>query len=409
MKIVHLSSAPPSGGAARAGFRLHEGLRRLDRFESEWLEANDCGVTSDRKGALEKLWKGSWRKSFGRRLWKRRLNRHFPGSAVPVSSPCGWGAVDALPSRLRPDVWNLHWVAWFLEWEEMLLRMSERAPVVWTLHDLNPLRGVWHYAPEEDDVTPMQKRLETKAVELRRQALQKVPRERLTFVGPSRWMEEECRRSPVTMGFPVQRIPYGLDTKRFRPREGALLRAMFGIPESAFLIGFLADDLTDTRKGIQPLREALAEIAREKIPVHLITAGSGSVEEVALPHTQVGSISSDVLLSYFYSACDLFVCPSLQDNLPNTVLESLACGTPVVGYHTGGLPDMISRERRTGITVEPVGDAEALAAAIIELVEDRALVEEMAAASREVAERDYSLEVQARTYGELYRSLNHGN
>ena len=87
-----------------------------------------------------------------------------------------------LESLPVPDVWNLHWVSWFLDWETMLPWMAERAPIVWTLHDLNPLKGIWHYEPEASEWSPTRMRLEKKASELKRRALARIPSDRLTFL-----------------------------------------------------------------------------------------------------------------------------------------------------------------------------------------------------------------------------------
>jgi len=229
MRIYHLSSAPFSGGAARAAFRLHEGLLREPEIESIWL---DPGTGARGPGVLSldpRKSRDSILKRLHRRKWGQTVARHFATTSPPASNPIGWGGIEMLETLPVPDVWNLHWVSWFLDWETMLPWMAERAPIVWTLHDLNPLRGIWHYEPLSAERTSVRMRHEQDAIALKRRALEKIPRDRLTFVGPSRWMVEECRNSPVTQGFPVEHIPYGLDTMVFTPRDPSLLRAMFGI------------------------------------------------------------------------------------------------------------------------------------------------------------------------------------
>ena len=279
----------------------------------------------------------------------------------------GWGSFSMLEQLPRPDVWNLHWVSNFLDWEEMLPRMADVAPIVWTLHDLNPLMGIWHFEPSLEEQTDARRRLEEKAVVLKQKALRRIPKERLTFVGPSRWMVEKCRKSPVTEGFSVEHIPYSLDTDVFCPRDRSLFRRMYEIPESSIVIGFVADVLSDPRKGMKELVEAVQLLETHGQQVHLMTVGNGELPPISCPHSHLGPIHNDYLLSFFYSTCDLFVCPSLQDNLPNTVLESLACGTPVLGFDTGGLPDMV-REDYSGKLVSPVGDGNALGATMRSLL-----------------------------------------
>jgi glycosyltransferase involved in cell wall biosynthesis len=105
-----------------------------------------------------------------------------------------------------------------------------------------------------------------------------------------------------------------------------------------------------------------------------------------------------------YSAADLYVICSVQDNLPNTVLEAMACGVPVVGVHVGGIPDMV-RNDVNGLTV-PVGDAEYLSKSISLILNNANLRAEMGSASRRIATDEYSLDLQARRYAELYQSLS---
>jgi glycosyltransferase involved in cell wall biosynthesis len=298
-----------------------------------------------------------------------------------------------------PDVWNLHWVSWFLDWESMLPWMAERAPIVWTLHDLNPLRGIWHYEPLPPERTAERLRYEACAIELKRRALSHIPKDRLTFVGPSRWMVDECRKSPITEGFPVEHTPYGLDTEVFTPQDPSLLRAMFGIPKEALVIGFIADNINDPRKGLKPLLNAIQRLNSEATGIHLVTVGNGEIHCEGVAHTPLGPIFSDRLISFFYSACDLFVCPSLQDNLPNTVLESLSCGTPVVAYNLGGLPDMIGT--RSGILADPSGGSSSLRQSLFDCINNSNLSR---SSIRHDAESRYSLRNQAMKYLSLYKS-----
>jgi glycosyltransferase involved in cell wall biosynthesis len=306
-----------------------------------------------------------------------------------------------------PDVWNLHWVSWFLEWEKMLPELAKTAPIVWTLHDLNPLRGIWHYEPGSQEASQLDD-LEQRAIRFKRKALQQVPSDRLVFVGPSRWIAQQCRNSPVTAGFPVVNIPYGVDSVAFAPRDKLHLRKICDIPEDSHVVGFVADDLSDPRKGVRELIQTLKRLGTTG-RIHLLSVGRGAeaIDIEGIPHTHLGVLSSDLLLSHFYSACDLFACPSLQDNLPNTVLESMACGTPVVGFNVGGMPDMV-RPSISGVLCE-LGNIDALSHAIESLIGNTDTLAELSKNSRALVEQDYTLEIQAERYVELYLSLIAGS
>jgi glycosyltransferase involved in cell wall biosynthesis len=331
-------------------------------------------------------------------MWEK-----FRGVPTPFSNPMGWGHASAFESLPKPDVWNLHWVSHFMDWERLLPWLVEQAPVVWTLHDLNPLMGIWHYSPSDGELNPERRQIEQCAVDIKRHALSRIPKGRLTFVGPSKWMVEQCRQSPVTSGFPVVHIPYGLDTEVFTPRDKRTMRSIYGIAEDELVLGFVADQIADPRKGMAQL-EAAISLLLMSMRVRVLTVGNGHSPRFKFPHHHLGGIQSDHLLSFFYSACDLFICPSLQDNLPNTVLESLACGTPVVGYNIGGLPDMIM-PHQNGIIASPVGSPAALGAAIEAFFSQVERLADMRQKARLRAASQYALPMQSEHYMNLYSKL----
>jgi glycosyltransferase involved in cell wall biosynthesis len=116
----------------------------------------------------------------------------------------------------------------------------------------------------------------------------------------------------------------------------------------------------------------------------------------------LGHIDNDRLLSMVYSAADLYVIPSLQDNQPNTVLEAMACGTPVVGFGVGGISEMV-KPQITGL-LAAAGDVAALRSAILELLRSSDKRSAMSAACRRVVMEEYTRELQVRRYADLYRA-----
>jgi len=213
------------------------------------------------------------------------------------------------------------------------------------------------------------------------------------------------KESPLLSRFPLTVIPYGLDTDVFMPRPKKAARLQLGLPQDASIILFVAASVRVRRKGLDLLARALSQPLRGD-DVYLVSVGNGQPDlRIPVPHQHIGKINNDDLLSQVYSAADIFVCPSLQDNLPNTVLEAMACGTPVVAFDAGGIPDMV-RPEVTGL-LAPTGDAEALRAAIINLLRDPTRRAAMAAACRSTAVREYTLEVQAHRHTELYETALH--
>ena len=398
MRVYHLSSAPFSGGAARAGFRLHEGLLREPGVESLWLDASGGAHGPSVLNLPPPTKPSPLLLRLRRKKWAKITQRHFAPTTPPASNPIGWGSIEMLEKLPKPDVWNLHWVSWFLDWANLLPWMAEQAPIVWTLHDLNPLRGIWHYEPQTEERTPERLKYEAEALEIKRRALAKIPKDRLTFIGPSRWMVGECGKSPITAGFRCESIPYGLDTDVFQNRSKEKIREIFGIANSECVIGFVADSMHDPRKGMHLLLEAIELLAAQHKNLHLLAVGSGKLKTTSVRCTQVGSVANDVLLSHIYSACDVFVCPSAQDNLPNTVLEALACNVPIAGFRVGGLPDLVACELQ-GTLGRLDGGAASLAAAISSRIQSRS------SALNEQIPFSYSLESQAQSYLQLYGSF----
>jgi len=349
------------------------------------------------------------------RRWRRRRFEQYEDSrpdGLELFSQAwtidGRRVVHTLPDA---DLYNLHWVNEFIDPLPFFQEVSQ--PVVWTLHDMNPFTGGCHYnvgcrrfekqcgaCPQlgsntEDDLSRAVWRRKEKAYE----------NEDLHVVTPSRWLGKEAQESALLGRYPSHVIPYGLDTEVFRPRSAAGMRLPLGIDEAAQVVLFISQTTTNTRKGFSHVRDALAGLNSEgHSEVHLVSIGKNAPNvEGGLAHTHLGSINSDVLLSAILSMANLFVISSRQDNLPNTVLEAMACGTPVVGYDTGGIPDMV-RPGRTGWLAKNQ-NVRALRAAIQQALTEDAKRERLGRKCRQVVENEYTLQVQAKQYIELYEDI----
>jgi glycosyltransferase involved in cell wall biosynthesis len=216
-------------------------------------------------------------------------------------------------------------------------------------------------------------------------------------------MAGEILRSALLGRFPVTVIPNGVDIEAFAPRNRAFARDALGLPQDAKVLLFAGHTVDERRKGFSVLIEALAGL-REVQNLHLLSVGGYSaLPQMGIPYHPLGYISNERLLSIVYSAADLCVVPTLQDNLPNITIESLACGTPVVGFDVGGMSDVVS-DGHTGLLV-PLGDSEALRESIRRALANSAALAEMSANCRRTAVEKYSIHRQAQDYLELYESL----
>ena len=315
------------------------------------------------------------------------------------------------------EVINLHWIAGFVDYRSFFTWVPSHIPIVWTFHDMNPFTGGCHYdegcgrfveccggGPQlgSKDLHDLSRQIWHR----KRNIFQQIEPDRLHIVTPSLWLTEEAKRSSILRRFSSSVIPNGLDTDIFSPRDPGIARAVLEVPQSARVVLFVAGSTDTWRKGFVFLAEALSELT--EVPnLFLVSLGGGRPAlNSHIDHLHLGHVDNDRLLSFAYSAADVFVISSVQDNFPNTVLEALACGTPVVGFSVGGIPEMV----RSGVTglLAPPGDERALAGAISHLLENDATREEMSANCRRIATEEYSLEIQANRYIKLYEALMNG-
>jgi len=353
------------------------------------------------------------------RIWRdyRRYESSRPSchdSFNDSRSEYGVTLLQQLPSC---DLINLHWIAGFVDYGSFFARVPNRIPTVWTFHDMNPFTGGCHYdegcgrfveccggCPQlgSKDLHDLSRQIWRR----KRNIFQQIEPDRLHIVTPSLWLTEEAKRSSLLGRFSSSVIPNGLDTDIFSPRDPSMARAVLDLPQSARVVLFVAGSMDNWRKGFVFLAEALSELT-ELPNLFLVSLGGGKPAlNFHIDHLHLGYADNDRLLSFAYSAADVFVISSVQDNFPNTVLEALACGTPVVGFSVGGIPEMV----RSGVTglLAPPGDERALAAAISHLLENDVTRAEMSTNCRRIATEEYSLEIQANRYIKLYEALSNG-
>jgi glycosyltransferase involved in cell wall biosynthesis len=345
--------------------------------------------------------------------WAQASFVRAPGASL-FSDDRSANNADVLGQMPPSDIVNLHWVAGFFDYREFFRKLPTRLPVVWTLHDMNPFTGGCHFdggcgkfaercgaCPQLGSNDP--KDLSAQVWKRKRQAFASLSVEDVHLVTPSRWLQGEVSKSTLMSKFRCTAIPNALDTELFQPREQGAARKLLGIPADSAVILFLADWAGEERKGFDLLVEALKPFRNDR-RVYLLAAGRElPAHDLGPQLVTTGYLTGEKQLSWVYSAADVFVLPSLQDNLPNTALEALSCGVPVVGFDVGGIPEIV-REGETGLLV-PGKDVAGLRAAITSVVEDKEMRVRMAEAGRRYAVANYGLEIQARRYLELYTEL----
>ncbi|MBU0480378.1 MAG: glycosyltransferase family 4 protein [Proteobacteria bacterium] len=417
IKVTHFNTHDIEGGAARAVFRLHTGLLSQGLDSKVFVlnkHSDDSHVIQFNYKVPEKLTTRLRQFLFFRQiLWDfSKYKRSRPHGLEPFSDDRTVFKEYITDQMPVSDIVNLHWIGDFISIADFF-RLYQK-PVVWTLHDMNAFTGGCHYTINCDRFTAecghcpqlgssRQNDLSRQVWHRKKNAYSRIKANNLHIVTLCNWMGKEVARSPLMKDFPLSIIPNGIDHHVFKPRDKNLARTLLGIDVTAKVIFFIAESVTNERKGLSFLLNSLALLQKDKSIV-LISAGKGKPDiPSSISHIHVGNISNDIILSHLYSAADVFVIPSLQDNLPNTVLEAMACGSPVVGFDTGGIPDMV-RPGETGY-LAPVSDVGALGEAISCMLSDSQKRAAMSKKCRETVENEYTLEIQARRYKSLYNRL----
>jgi glycosyltransferase involved in cell wall biosynthesis len=220
----------------------------------------------------------------------------------------------------------------------------------------------------------------------------------------------KCAQSSSLFGHSrIEVIPNGLDLKRYMPHDKKQVRKLFNLPEDKKIILCGAiNNLAADFKGFHYLIPAL-KIAAEsgwQNKAELVVLGSSeptNAPDVGLKTTYLGHLHDDISLSQLYSAADVFVAPYVQDNLPNAVIEAMACGTPTVAFDAGGVPDLIDHAR-TGYLARPF-EIEDLAHGIQWVLEKESRLQSLSIQTRIKAEKEFDIQIVSRRYAQLYTEI----
>jgi len=425
--IVDQFQTQLTGGAAQAALRLHRALLPQGVTSRLWYASKNPPTSTD--VACEPV---KWARQSGhpwqfiaavaagarRRLsLKREKRRYLRGrqpSAELFSRPRLWHDTPHDTTAAPADVIQLHWIAGLIDYPSFFGSVPASFPIVWTLHDMNPFTGGCHYSEGCQRYSgrcgdcpmlahPSDNDLSRRSFQIKRDALRD---KNLHVVTPSRWLAAEARRSAILASVKsFQVIPNGLDTTVFAPMNKRAAKKTLGLPVDRFVIGFGAESLAARRKGFPEFRAALEQLDTD-LPVSGLAFGDGELPPLDHSHVELrsaGYVRDEARLAAVYSAADVFVVPSLEDNLPQTGIEALACGTPVVGFDIGGIPDFV-RPHQTGLLATK-GDATDLARQIAWMLQHPQACQHMSRQARDTAIREFTAERQAERYIEFYTRI----
>lgn len=413
MRVLHLSQSDVEGGANRAAFRLHRALLSAG-IDSVFAAGRRHMDVPDVISAGP----GDWASRFVTYANAATVKpfRRRSGSGLISPGVFAYGRPDSA-AVATADIVCLHWIAGaFLKPRN--LRAFSGKPVVWRLSDVWPFTGGCHYpgrcrryenrcgcCPQlgsgiDNDIT-------------RHGWLAKQRGYRdldLTVVAPSRWIAESAAKSSLFADRNIEVIPTGVDTSHFRPRDRASARADLGLPADRHLILFGAlGATTDPRKGFAELSVVLERLGQSPSAADITLVvfgddgGPPGMADGHMPKLLLGRIDDRERLATLYAAADVLICPSLEDNLPNVTLEALACGTPIVAFAIGGMPDIVD-DRVCGRLV-PANDTAAMADAVSWVVREAGTGTALRQAARSKAETQFDLGKCAERYRALFRKL----
>nr|WP_228035360.1 glycosyltransferase family 4 protein [Oculatella sp. LEGE 06141] len=407
-----MSTSDISGGAARAAYRLHQGLQRASvdsKMLVQFKSSDDATVIAPRSSlsdAIAKLRVAV--NALPPKLYSRQPETLFSTQWLPDT---------VLPAvkRLQPDVVNLHWIAAGFTRIETIAKFKQ--PVVWSLHDMWAFTGGCHY----DDGCDRYRQSCGSCPQLNSQTNWDLSRwtwqrkanawrnTNLTIVGLSHWLAKCAHSSPLFHDQRIEVIPNGIDTDVYQPLDRQFARSVLKLPQDKRLVLFASMFATsDQRKGFQFLQPALQELSQSgwHDQLELVIMGASRPQQppdLGFKSHYLGTLSDDLLLALVYSAADVFVLPSTQENLANTVMEAIACGVPCVTFNIGGMPDMIEHQQN-GYLAQPY-QVEDLARGIAWVLEDETRHQTLRYRAREKTEQEFTLDIQAQRYQSLFAEL----
>lgn len=358
MRVLIVNTSERTGGAAIAANRLMEALKNNGVKAKMLVRDKETGQIT--VCALRKSWRNRFRFVWERVvIWKANAFKKHNLFQVDIANT---GAdITSLPEFKEADIIHLHWInQGFLSLKSIRKIIDSGKPVVWTLHDMWPFTGICHYSGSCDKYLtechhcPLllhggsQKDLSTRVFRKKEKMLRGA---HITFVACSHWLEKLASQSALLTGQRVISIPNAINTSLFRPENKAAARLSFNLPADKTLLLFSSMKITDKRKGIDFMVEACRYLAEtqpqlaEKLGIVIVGKEAAAMKGMfPFPVYAVDYVADEKRMASLYNAVQAFVTPSLQDNLPNTIVEAMSCGTPCVGFEVGGIPEMIDHK-----------------------------------------------------------------
>lgn len=357
MRILIVNTSENTGGAAVAANRLMVALNN-NGVKAKMLvkEKNSDKLTVV---GLKHPWHQQWHF-----LWERFciwLSMHLKKKHLFHVDIANSGTdITSLPEFQEADVIHLHWVNQGMLSLKDIRKIIEKKPVVWTMHDIWPATAICHltldceafksachhckYLPGGGSKNDLSARIWKRKEQM-------LSGKRITFVACSKWLEGEARQSALLKGQRVTCIPNPIDPQFRCYGDKRQARQHLQLPQDKKLVLFVSQRVTNENKGMSYLIDACHLLAEQHPEMRQTTAvvvlggqGDAFKDRLDFPVYSLGYVNNTDRIIDIYNAADVFVLPSLSDNLPNTIMEAMACGVPCVGFQVGGIPEMIDHQ-----------------------------------------------------------------
>ncbi len=417
MKILLLNTSDTTGGAAQACNRLYRALQQ-NGADVSFMVNEKSGSNADIRSFNEDFLS---RKISDIRFATERLSL-YPKlknkKDLFFFSPANTGMdISNHPAVQQASVIHLHWFnQGFLSLPSLQKLSSLKKKIVWTLHDMWGFTGGCHYVRGCENFKAhcgncpylSTKKENDLSDEVWKKKSSIYDKNIFTFVTCSKWLAGIAGQSSLLQGFDIHPIPNPIDVQLYKPIDKIEARKSLRLNPDKFYILFASQNLADERKGFRYLREATELLHTNhtelKDKVELIVFGKTKVDLQSLLPLKVnalGSLSSQEKIVDAYNAANIFVLPSLEDNLPNTVMEALSCGIPVVAFNTGGIPEMVD-DGNNGFLAEQKS-SEQLADAMLRIIQNEIPYETLSENARKKVLKNFRFEKVAKQYLNVYR------
>lgn len=408
-KTLLINTSDARGGAARASYRLHQGLEQVG-INSTMLVQDKRSTDISVIGPNLIGWKGVGINYIFRYLIDKLPLLLYPKYQRTVWSP-QWlpNKVHMKINRLNPDIVHFHWICdGFVPIQEV---SKIKQPLIWTLHDMWPFTGGCHYNGTCDRYmyecgkcpqlgSDKEKDLSHWVWSRKKKFWANLD---FTVITPSRWLADCARSSSLFGDKKIEVIPNGLDIQKFKPIDKIKAKEDLNLPADKNLILFGAmNSIKDKRKGFQYLKSAINVLSEDLDFEAIVFGNSGKDRQLNIPINYIGNVP-DNILPKLYSAADVMVVPSIQESFGQTASESMSCGTPVVCFRTTGLKDIVNH--KTNGYLADSFDIKDLARGIEWVVEQNQRKKVLCENARKYAEKNFELKYIAKKYIDLYSQM----